>query len=75
MKTAFSDPDRIAKASDIADRTRRQLRRVYDMPYTDMVIYEDRATGERRSVPNKARIALGVAVSYELATPVLEDVD
>ena len=48
---------------------------MYDMPYTDMVIYEDRATGERRNVPNKARIALGVAVAYELATPVLEDVD
>ena len=67
INTAFSDPDRIAEASKTADHTRRQLRRVYDMPYTDMVMYEDRATGERRVVPNKARIALGGAVAYELS--------
>ena len=35
----------------------------------DMVVYEDRATGERRQIPNKFVLSLGKLVAFELADP------
>jgi len=50
-----------------AQTTPRSLRHVCDDE--DMVIMEDRETGERRRLPNKFVIALGNLVAFELADP------
>ncbi len=68
----YSDPTLVAEAEKKATNKRRTIRRLGEMPYTDMVIYEDQRTGERRCVPNKARLTLGVAVSFELSSPLTD---
>jgi hypothetical protein len=70
--SVYSDPALVEEAEKTAAKTRRTIRRLGEMPYTDMVIYEDQKTGERRCVPNKARLTLGVAVSFELSSPITE---
>ena len=66
---AFSDPSMIREAQQRSQLHPRSLRRVGEKAGTDTIIYEDRATGERRSVPRKTLLALGSGAAYELATP------
>ena len=61
------DTDLVERAKDQADRHPRTLRRVGAMSDRDMVVFEDRATGERRKVPNKFILALGDSVAFELS--------
>jgi hypothetical protein len=61
------DSDLVERATDLADRHPRTLRRVGTLPNRDMVVFEDRATGERRKVPNKFILALGDSVAFELS--------
>jgi len=41
------------------------------VPY-DMLLVEDRATGNRRKVPNKTRLMHGLEVAFELAGDLAE---
>jgi hypothetical protein len=66
-KSAFADPLLLAQAEKAAAARGRNLRRVNDVPYRDMITYQDTETGEKRNVSNKARLALGAAVAFELA--------
>jgi hypothetical protein len=45
----------------------RSLRTVRELVPYDMLLVEDRATGDRRKVPNKTRLMHGLEVSFELA--------
>ena len=65
--SAFADPTLLDQAEKVASLLRRNLRRVSDVPYRDMITYEDTETGEKRNVSNKVRLALGAAVAFELA--------
>lgn len=64
---AVRDPDLVARAQERVQTTPRLLRQVGVVEYRDMVIYEDRETGERRSLPQKHVLNLGPAVVFELA--------
>tara|TARA_R110000824_G_scaffold152962_7_gene324353 strand:+ start:1409 stop:1618 length:210 start_codon:yes stop_codon:yes gene_type:complete len=66
--------DAVKKAQSL----QRALRRIHELAYYDMTVYEDRETGERRRIPNKTRLALGLPTAFELAeaspgSPILEE--
>jgi hypothetical protein len=61
------DTDLVERAKSQADNHPRSLRRVGSLPDRDMVVFEDRATGERRKVPNKFILALGDSTAFELS--------
>lgn len=63
------DPHLMAIARRCAQTQPRSLRHVGDVETADMVVYEDRATGERRQIPNKFVLSLGKLVAFELADP------
>ena len=46
------DHDAVARAAEKSDKHPRSLRRVGEIVNRDMVTFEDRATGERRHIPN-----------------------
>lgn len=46
-------PISVEEATYMARKASRDIRIVGEMPGYDMVVLEDRATGERRRVPNK----------------------
>jgi hypothetical protein len=66
------------KAAQYAARKHsRSIRNVGEMPGYDMVVLENRATGERRRVPNKYMLMAGgdYCVAFEMvpAAPGYED--
>lgn len=63
------DAGLVERARERVDVQPRNLRRVGAVEYRDMVVLEDRATGERRKVPNKFINAVGDSVAFELADP------
>ena len=63
------DAGLVERARERVDSHPRSLRRLGTVEYRDMVIFEDRATGERRKVPNKFINAVGDSVAFELADP------
>ncbi len=67
IKHVFNDHELLTEASQDADKHQRTLRRVRELPHHDMVVYECRETGDRRSIPNKYRLAYGISVAFELA--------
>lgn len=79
-RSVMSDPTRVMDAVKKAQTDQRTLRRVRELAYRDMTVYEDRETGERRRVPNKTRIALGLPTAFELAeaspgSPIIEETE
>ena len=63
------DAELLERARERVDSHPRNLRRLGAVEYRDMVIFEDRATGERRKVPNKFINAVGDSIAFELAEP------
>jgi len=66
------------KAAQYAARKHsRSIRNVGEMPGYDMVVLENRATGERRRVPNKYMLMAGgdYRIAFEMvpASPGFED--
>ena len=61
------DHDAGARAAEKSDKHPRSLRRVGEIVNRDMVTFEDRATGERRHIPNKSLLMFGESVAFELA--------
>jgi hypothetical protein len=64
-------PPDIRRAIAQAAKNERDIRRVGEMPSYDMVILEDRATGERRRVPMKFLLMSGThfGVAFEMVDP------
>ena len=54
-----------------ASQTPRQLRVFSALGATDMIMVEDRDTGERRAVPNKRLLIAGnnLGVAFEMSDP------
>ncbi len=54
-----------------ATQSPRQLRVVSALGATDMIVVEDRDTGERRAVPNKRLLVAGnhLGVAFEMSAP------
>tara|TARA_R110001583_G_scaffold13263_9_gene57485 strand:- start:3177 stop:3422 length:246 start_codon:yes stop_codon:yes gene_type:complete len=67
IKHIFTDPTLLTEAANQADKYQRSLRRVRELPHRDMVVYECRETGNRRSIPTKYLLALGAPTAFELA--------
>jgi len=65
----LSDPHLVEEATRRAKEADRSLRVIREDPYRDMTIVEDRNSGDRRRVANKAKTALDVNVAFELADP------
>ena len=57
----------LREARNRANYWPRSLRVVKDLTPYDMLLVEDRATGDRRKVPNKTRLMHGLEVGFELA--------
>ncbi len=69
QRQTVGDPHMMMFACRGAREILRSLRHVGDVETADMVIYEDRETGERRQIPNKFVLSLGKLVAFELADP------
>lgn len=65
--SAFSNPSLVRAAQKRSQLHPRSLRMVGERGRTDTIVYEDRATGERRDVPRKTLLAIGPEAAYELA--------
>lgn len=54
-----------------AQQNPRQLRVIGPLGSQDMIVVEDRETGERRAIPNKRLLVAGnnVGVAFEMSTP------
>ena len=68
-RKAVGDPWLVATARRLSRENPRSLRHVGTTETADMVIYEDRETGERRQLPNKFVLSLGKLAAFELADP------
>tara|TARA_R100001443_G_scaffold28822_1_gene41991 strand:- start:12894 stop:13151 length:258 start_codon:yes stop_codon:yes gene_type:complete len=72
LKNLLSDIEAVEYAQHKANKTERSFRRVKEDTIRDSVVYEDRTSGERRSLPNKFIRAIGVDAAFELADPDLD---
>ena len=71
MRSRLSDIELVEHAQRQAGANTRSLRRVKDDTLRDAVVYEDRETGERRTLPNKFINAVGASATFELVDPEL----
>jgi hypothetical protein len=71
LRHKLTDIELVEYAQRVAASNPKSLRRITDDDYRDAVIYEDRSTGERRSLPNKFIRSIGVAATFELINPEL----
>jgi len=69
MKGRLTDVELVEYAQRQAGSSQRSLRRVKDDTIRDAVVYEDRETGERRTLPNKFINAVGASATFELVDP------
>jgi hypothetical protein len=61
----------VEEARRAARKNSRDIRLVGEMPSYDVVVLENRLTGERRRVPNKVRLFANndLAVAFEMVNP------
>ena len=59
------------KLSDV-ELVERILRKVKEDAVRDSVVYEDRESGEQRSLPKKFIRALGASTTFELVDPKID---
>ena len=69
MRGRLTDIELVEHAQRQAGASQRSLRRVKDDTIRDAVVYEDRKTGERRTLPNKFINAVGAPATFELGDP------
>jgi hypothetical protein len=69
QKSLLSDVELVEYANLISARKNRSLREVKDDTLRDAKVIEDRASGERITVPNKFIRSLGVSPAFELMRP------
>lgn len=72
LKNLLSDIEAVEYAQHKAKQTERSFRKVKEDAIRDSVVYEDRTSGERRSLPNKFIRAIGIDVAFELSDPDLD---
>ena len=71
-RNLLSDPILLEQAQRKADDNKRSLRAMVPDSVRDGVIYQDRETGEKRSLPNKFLRAIGAPATFELVDIELE---
>ena len=71
-RNLLSDPILVEQAKRKADDNKRSLRAMVPDSVRDGVIYQDRETGEKRSLPNKFIRAIGAPATFELVDIELE---
>ena len=71
-RNLLSDPILLEQAQRKADENKRSLRAMVPDSVRDGVIYQDRETGEKRSLPNKFLRAIGAPATFELVDIELE---
>jgi hypothetical protein len=71
-RNLLSDPILVEQAQRKADENKRSLRAMVPDSVRDGVIYQDRETGEKRSLPNKFLRAIGAPATFELVDIELE---
>ena len=71
-RNLLSDPILVEQAQRKATDNRRSLRAMVPDSIRDGVIYQDRETGEKRSLPNKFLRAIGAPATFELVDIELE---
>ena len=69
QKSLLSDVELVEYANLISARKNRSLREVKDDTLRDAKVIEDRASGERITVPNKFIRSIGVNPAFELMRP------
>ena len=70
----MSDSELVEFAQNTANQNERKLRHIKEDARRDASVYEDRSTGERRTLPNKFVRAIGKQAAFELVDPELEHV-
>ena len=74
LKNLMSDSELVELAQSTASQNERKLRHIKEDARRDASVYEDRSTGERRTLPNKFVRAIGKQAAFELVDPELEHV-
>jgi|TARA_R100000149_G_C5871635_1_gene135591 hypothetical protein len=69
QKNLLSDVELVEYANLMSARKNRSLREVKDDTIRDAKVIEDRASGERVTVPNKFIRSIGVSPAFELMRP------
>jgi len=69
QRRKLNDTELVEYAQHLAVNNERSLRRVKEDAIRDAVVYEDRGTGERRTLPKKFINALGAPATFELVDP------
>tara|TARA_A100001391_G_scaffold204198_1_gene198989 strand:- start:288 stop:542 length:255 start_codon:yes stop_codon:yes gene_type:complete len=69
QKSLLSDVELVEYANLMSARKNRSLREVKDDTIRDAKVIEDRASGERVTVPNKFIRSIGVNPAFELMRP------
>jgi hypothetical protein len=72
IRNRLSDIELVEYAQHVADQKERRLKQVKDDTVRDSVVYEDRSSGERRTLPNKFIRAIGAQATFELVDPRLD---
>ena len=71
-KNKLSDVELVEYAQTLAEQKERTLRKVKEDTVRDSVVYEDRESGEQRSLPKKFIRALGTSTTFELVDPKID---
>ena len=66
LKGKLTDIELVEYAQRVAGENHRSLRHVKDDTRRDSKVFEDRSTGERRTLPNKFIRAIGQDATFEL---------
>ena len=69
QRSLLSDVELVEYANLISGQKNRSLREVKDDTLRDAKVIEDRASGERITVPNKFIRSIGVNPAFELMRP------
>ena len=69
QKSLLSDVELVEYANLMSARKNRSLREVKEDTMRDAKVIEDRASGERLTVPNKFIRSIGVSPAFELMRP------
>tara|TARA_R110000824_G_scaffold76290_1_gene193342 strand:- start:1434 stop:1688 length:255 start_codon:yes stop_codon:yes gene_type:complete len=68
-RNKLSDLTLVTSAQTLAGQKERTLRKVKEDTVRDSIVYEDRESGEQRSLPKKFIRALGASTTFELVDP------
>ncbi len=71
-RNLLSDGQLVQYAKRLATKNDRILRKIKEDAVRDSLVYEDRESGERRTLPNKFILAIGHKATFELVDPEIE---